>query len=176
MREITLTRGAVAIVDDADYGWLSTWKWRAARQGEGWRAVRSVRAGEGKRGGTILMHREILGLAKEDASQCDHINHNPLDNRRANLRRCSGRENKQNQQPKKGTSRFKGVSWCNRDSKWAVYIREPNPGKSGIGRRINLGLYHNERRAAEAYDYAALRLFGEFACLNYPEPHCGLKP
>ena len=29
MRRIPLTRGQVAIVDDADYAWLSQWKWCA---------------------------------------------------------------------------------------------------------------------------------------------------
>jgi len=58
-----------------------------------------------------------------------------------------------------GTSRFKGVSWFERDKKWQVHIKYNGKGK-------NLGRFSSEIEAATAYNTAATELFGEFARLN----------
>jgi hypothetical protein len=55
MREIVLTRGKVALVDDEDYPRLATYKWHLAVGGSG---RLYARRNEGRRG--VLMHREIL--------------------------------------------------------------------------------------------------------------------
>lgn len=57
------------------------------------------------------------------------------------------------------TSPYLGVSWFKRDSKWRAWI---NVG----GRQRHLGYFHDEADAAEAYNAAALRHFGEYARLN----------
>lgn len=91
-RELTLTMGMVAIVDDADYKWLSRWKWCAHQTTRG---VFYVRRGASRNGKiqSILMHRQIMGLVVGDGKEVDHINRNPLDNRRCNLRLVTRKEN-----------------------------------------------------------------------------------
>lgn len=68
-----------------------------------------------------MMHRFILGLPRDDPREVDHINGNPLDNRRANLRLVSRAQNKQNLDPRgqaNSTSGIRGVSWDTQAQKW----------------------------------------------------------
>ena len=88
-------------------------------------------------------------------------NHNELDNRRDNLRRCTPLQNMQNQRPhRNGSSAFKGVCWNKKREKWQVQIRWE-------GHKKHLGYFDNEIEAAMAYDIVAVRYFGEFASLNF---------
>lgn len=111
---------------------------------------------------TIVMHRHILNLSTFD-EWIDHINGDPLDNRRSNLRIASRAQNNMNKRKlKKGTSKFRGVK---RDSKWQVWY-----ASIGINNKaLNLGRYINEEDAARAYDSAALYYFKEFALTNFPD-------
>ena len=75
-----------AIVDDEDFDGLTVGRsWHAAYRPSGWYACQRVdRGGKQLR---IYMHREIMGLNGGDRRVLvDHINRNPLDNRRENLR------------------------------------------------------------------------------------------
>ena len=90
---------------------------------------------------------------------CDHINHNGLDNRKANLRLCTPQQNACNRRPLERTSKYKGVSWDQYISRWRADI-EHN------GRHICIGCFDYEQDAAIAYDDYAIDLFGEFAWLN----------
>jgi len=94
MKQITLTQGQYAIVDDWNYEWLNQWKWCAgwAKNTKSYYAMRRAK-GEFDRYYTIRMHREILGLKKGDRRQADHINHNTLDNRESNLRIVNNQQN-----------------------------------------------------------------------------------
>lgn len=69
------------LVDDEDYEHLSQYKWRLGGNGyvnrDIWRNGKS---------NVISMHRQIMGLRQGDGKLVDHINRNPLDNRRKNLR------------------------------------------------------------------------------------------
>ena len=79
MKIITLTQGQVAKVDDADFEWLSQWKWRATYTN----SIKSYYAERGFLGKHILMHRVLLN--PNDGYQVDHIDGDPLNNQRANL-------------------------------------------------------------------------------------------
>lgn len=67
------------------------WKAKPNAGGNNVYAVRNAKVGE--KWVTIRMHRVVLGLAPDDPRDVDHINHNGLDNRRANLRAVSRSEN-----------------------------------------------------------------------------------
>lgn len=78
---IPLGKGLVAQVDSEDYADLVKYHWYARRSKSGWYAVRKATIHGIRR--TIFMHRQLAGA---DANhQVHHINHNRLDNRRANL-------------------------------------------------------------------------------------------
>jgi AP2 domain/HNH endonuclease len=93
----------------------------------------------------------------------DHINGNGLDNRRTNLRPATSAENARNRRSQRGSSSpYKGVSWIRSRRNWRANLR--------VGDRlIHLGSYTDPADAARAYDAAALKYFGEFARLNFPE-------
>lgn len=77
------------VVDDEDYAELSQYRWKAKPNGDG-KIVYAIRVAQidGKTV-DIRMHREVLGLVRGDPRDVDHINHDSLDNRRANLRACT---------------------------------------------------------------------------------------
>ena len=156
MKEIPLTQGRVALVDDEDYERLARYKWtfQSHKGGEGY-AFRS----EPQTRIRIHMHREILGVAANMLT--DHWNRHSLDNRRANLRACTRSQNAANRGKGMGgrSSQYKGVSWHRRTQTWQASIRSNRE-------RYWLGHFVSEAVAAQAYNAAALRLFGEFALLN----------
>lgn len=99
MKNIKLTQGQVALVDDEDFEELNKVKWHAAwsSQTNSFYAVRNYRVrGEYWRLESERMHRLILGLGKDDPRQVDHLNHDTLDNRRANLQPSNHRQNGEN--------------------------------------------------------------------------------
>ncbi len=153
-RRIPLTKGKFALVDAQDYYQLVKYKWHAAR------GVNTFYAAANWRGKGVIMHRVIM--APPDHLVVDHIDHNGLNNCRTNLRLCTTSQNNRNCSPKKGTSsRYKGVVWNKEKKKWRAAITFNK--KSQL-----LGDFENEIAAAKAYDKKAAKLFGEFACLNFP--------
>ena len=155
---IPLTQGQYAIVSREDYQELSKYSWHVNSHTNGFRAVRSVNTGKGAIR-TFTMHRQILGLKKGDKKEADHRNGYQLDNRRSNLRICSRDENARNRRGARGTSKYKGVYFYKLTKKWAAQI--------GFNKkRKTIGYFLTENAAAEAYNKAALKYHGEFACLN----------
>ncbi len=152
MIKIPLTQGKVAIIDDEDYPLISQYKWRVFKHRNTYYACTTLRRK------TILMHRVILNAQK--GQEVDHCNHNELDNRRFNLRFATDSQQIQNSRKKQNcSSQFKGVSWHKINKKWRAQI--------GIDKKhIHLGCFGIEEQAAKIYNEAALKYFGEFACLN----------
>lgn len=158
MKKIELSQGQFAIVDDCDFEEVSKYKWCADKsRNNGYYAVRAISvSGKSKK---IYMHRHILEI-NDSKIHVDHINENKLDNRRSNIRIASLAENSRNRKKTKGrSSKYKGVTWFKRDSRWAAQINHNGKG-------IRLGYFENEIDAALAYNVAAKNLFGEFAKLN----------
>tara|TARA_R110002096_G_scaffold299914_1_gene494671 strand:- start:184 stop:747 length:564 start_codon:yes stop_codon:yes gene_type:complete len=173
MKKIKLTQDQWALVDDEDYDRLNEHKWCATANKQRGKfyfyVVRaSPRDSNGKRK-PIRMHREITNAPK--GKMVDHINGNPLDNRKENLRVCTNQENLRNRgKSKNNKSGYKGVSYrkkakdmINEHSKpWWAFI-------AGNGKGGYLGVYKTKEEAARVYDKKAIELFGEFAVLNFPE-------
>lgn len=153
IRFIPLTKNKVAIVDAADYQWLSKYKWNAAERSTTFYACRN-------NGTSVYMHRQITKDPK--GLVVDHIDGNGLNNRGSNLRLCTVSENLRNRQPTRAGSKYKGVSFRKQRNKWRAEI-------TLNGRHYHIGLFDNETDAAKAYDRKAAELFGEFAYLNFPE-------
>lgn len=150
MKEIELSSGQTALVDDEDFELLSKHRWYLTKKGY---AYRSHRANGQPR--TMRMHRQILGAPPD--KQVDHINGNRLDNRKANLRLVTSQQNRMNSK-KRANSRsgLKGVIWDATHSRWLAAV-------TLNGNRYNLGVFPTPEAAHEAYKAKAKELFGEFA-------------
>lgn len=152
-RYIPLTQGQNAIVDAEDFNRLMEFNWFAhwcpntrSFYAKRWRADRRI----------VGMHTEVFGC------KCDHIRHDTLDNRKANLRPCTHAENQRNVRLRRTSkSGFKGVAFHKRAGKWEAYI-------CSDGGKKHLGLFQTKHDAAKSYDVAAKKVHGEFALLNFP--------
>jgi hypothetical protein len=152
MKEIQLTQGKVAIVDDEDYEYLSQWKWHARESRYTWYAARH----DGNK--MISMHRAITGAPS--GLLVDHKDGDGLHNWRGNLRVCTLTQNGQNRRRQKNsTSGYKGVSLTRENGVWGSRI-------SVNKQEIFLGSFDSAEDAAIAYNHAALEYFGEFASFN----------
>ena len=171
--KIKLPSGHTFQVDRADWELLRGHRWFIMRHGRN-HYVRTVRHVPGPPGPrrhiNITMHRVIMGctsmggLAIRPSEQVDHINGDGLDNRRINLRIVTRSQNHQNQvrvKPNKvGISKYKGVCWDRWRGKWAASIC--------FGRhKVFLGRHRSERAAAQAYDNAARKAWGEYSHCNF---------
>jgi len=174
-RRIRLTQDKFAIVDPDDYPRLSIYRWHANKTRDTCYAQRKVWDAKQKKELTIKMHRQILNVP--DSLLIDHINRNGLDNRKANLRPATYSQNVCNRPKSRyapSRSKYKGLTWHKRKSKWHVRIRVE-------GRTISLGYFRDQIQAARAYDAAAREHHKDFAVLNFPNrrgrglafPTCG---
>jgi hypothetical protein len=160
MKEIPLTQGKVALVDDEDYEFLIQWKWYVQFDGWNWYALRNSETVDGRRTG-IKMHRVIMNAP--EGLEVDHEDHNGLNNQKKNLRVCAhGKHMLGKRKYCSGvTSRFKGVSWRKENCRWRARLTLG-------GKLVCLGDFEVEEDAARAYDAAARRLFKDFAYPNFP--------
>src|SRR6266513_4663456 len=95
MKKIKLTKGKYALVDDVDFEWLNQWKWHITTNRYASRTLWPSKK-------DVYMHRIILNAQK--GQEVDHINRDPLDNRRSNISLCTHAQNMANKVSK-------GMSW-----------------------------------------------------------------
>jgi hypothetical protein len=154
MKEIQLTQGRIALIDDEDYDLVRRYSWCGVISGRNFYAQAACPIN-----GQVKMHRLIMGCSKDDGKIVDHIDHNTLNNQKANLRVCTQRQNVYNStNPNK--SGFRGVQLLP-SGRYRAQI------KNIEGKFIQLGVYDNPEDAARAYDIKAIELQGEFATTNF---------
>lgn len=155
-RVVTLTKGYEAIIDGEDYERVTKWRWSATIRPNGMvYAVRTCKE-NGKK--AINLHRFLMNCPK--GMEVDHINHNPLDNRKSNLRICTMAENRKNIPLSiRNTTGYKGIYWDTQCNCWRAKININ--GKSHC-----IGRYETPTKAAQAYDIEAIKQYGEFAATN----------
>lgn len=135
---------ARALIDLDDVDNVKEYKWCIDAYGY-------VRGGSTKK---IQLHRFIMNCP--DGKVVDHINHNPLDNRKSNLRICTKQQNEMNISIRShNTSGITGVSIHKQTNKWRAYI-EYNQ------KYIHLGLFNTKEEAIEARKQAEIEYFGEY--------------
>lgn len=152
-KEIELSQGYKAIVDDDLYDELNQHNWcvHKMRKNNTMYATRLIR-----------IHHMVLGFPPP-GYVIDHINGNGLDNRRENLRIITtGQNTTWRAIQRNNTSGFRGVSWNKSKKRWDAKIKVN-------GKAMHLGRFTNKEDAARAYDKAAREHFKEFAKLNFPE-------
>lgn len=157
MREIPLTQGYVALVDDADFEAVNAFKWHVVKKGSRRCVARRQHKSEGFQGIQYLAQFLLPGNIA-----VDHEDGNGLNNQKYNLRPCTYAQNLRAFRTKsKGkSSSFRGVSWSKARGKWVAKIEF-------LGKTIYLGRFSCEKAAAGAYDLAATKYFGEFASPNF---------
>lgn len=154
MKEISLTRGKVALVDDEDFERVNQYKWCADRAGY---AVRGApHPTEPRKRITVRLHRFILGFEYGDKRFVDHANLNKLDNRRANLRECTTSQNTSNQARRDNQSGYRGVSFHKPTRTWRARVKH-------LGRVTEKRGFQTPFEAHLAYREMAMRFQGEFA-------------
>lgn len=138
------------LVDDEDVEWLSGYQW-TMREGE-YPATLIGRSYQG-------MHRLIMGAFLHEDVIIDHINGNPRDNRKSNLRRCNRFENQQNRKTNKGNTLPKGIQQMP-NGNYRVRVQ-------AFGKRYSLGAYPTLEEAVEARNKHAQEMHGEFFNPSY---------
>jgi hypothetical protein len=163
MKEIQLTKGYVALVDDEDFERVNQYCWCAGitTHRDGSKTVYAKRANN-----EVLafycMHRLILGIT-DPQIEVDHEDHNGLNNQKYNLRVATSSQNQANAKVRSdNTSGFKGVCWHKQHEKWNARIQVN-------GTMLHLGLFTDPIEAAKSYDAAAVKYHGEFARCNFAE-------
>lgn len=145
MKEIKLTQGKVALVDDDMFEELNQWKWYAHKSRNTYYAERMSSTIKGKRY-PIKMHHEIIGKPLKEFI-ADHRNGNGLHNYKSNLRFVTNRQNCQNRKNIMKSSKYPGVYWQKQTEKWQARIRIN-------GKRQYLGLFISELKAFTIYKQA----------------------
>ena len=159
MKTIPLSKGYVALVDDEDFERASRHNWHVEIRKNGPKYAQTTFT-KHRYITAMRLHRFIMGCTEGDGAIVDHVNGDGLDNRKANLRRCTQKQNVMNQAKSKGRySKYKGVSKCQKGTQWRAYIKF-------AGKHCELARGDSEEDMAVYYDVAAQLFFGEYARLN----------
>lgn len=157
VREIPLTQGFVALVDDEDYERVMQFKWYAHRDNGNVYARSDIRR-NGKKV-SLRLHRFILDAPPDVL--VDHADGNGLDCTRRNIRFATVSQNNANKNTPGSSSGYRGVVLDRRRGTWTARI-------SVNGHEFNRFGFGNPRDAARAYDVMAIEHFGQFARPNFP--------
>lgn len=159
MKEIKLTQGKIALVDDADFDWLNSVRWHAFCSGGVWYAKTNIRRTSGKYD-KVSMHAllaAIMGFRSPD-----HRDGNGLNNQRSNLRKATHQQNCCNRgRYSTNSSGFIGVHWAAHAHKWKAQAVE-------FDKRKHIGYFDTAEQAARARDAFVTKTYGEFVRLNFP--------
>ena len=157
--QIPITQGFVAIIDECDSDLLAH-KWHALKTGHKPYVSTNIKVNgnwKGKRLHTLIAER-ILARPLTSKEVVDHIDNNPLNNRRSNLRVCSVADNAKNKGTyQKNRTGLKGV--YSRDGKFRAQIQS-----NGV--KYMLGTFDTAEEAYKTYCEAAKKYHGEFARLQ----------
>lgn len=150
--------GTSFIIDSSDFQLVSKFTWFKSKRGYPV-AHFSRKSPQGHK--TFPLHRYLFDFPQ--SSTIDHIDRNKMNNRRSNLRFCSQHQNSFNQSLRKTNSTgYIGVSENKTTGRFEAYIHFS-------GKKKYLGLYSTAEEAAVVRDKEAIRLFGKFAKLNFPD-------
>lgn len=154
---------AFAVVDEDLYEEFSKYKWRADFIKDKLKRVCRDRNKKDPAGKTKIFLHQAVVTSVPVGMVIDHINHDTLDNRKANLRVCTVRENAMNRRPNKNNrTAYKGVTMVKRaNGKISYMARIRDKGVS-----IHIGMFDTAEKAARAYNKKATELFGKYAYLN----------
>lgn len=157
---LALQDGSFARVDVGDFERCSAINWCLNGKGI---VVGYV---PGPRGERRMVRLNRFILEAQPGQIVDHADGDQRNNTRANLRFATTKQNAQNRRKPDvaTTSRYKGVCWNGGASPWQAAVRLRD------GTIQHLGVFADEESAARAYDAAARDLYGEFACVNFPNP------
>jgi hypothetical protein len=138
------TRGGVALVSERYWPLIDGYRWYQSRAGYAF----SPQVG--------LMHRRLVAAEPGKLGEhVDHRNFNKLDNRHENLRCCSQAQNNLRSRKRNTPWPYKGIRRT-ASGKWQARIKQ-----------VYLGSFNTAEAAAGAYDDAARKIFGHFACCNF---------
>lgn len=151
------------LVDEEDYDFVKDQIWYANVSTRSNNIKLSYIGLDPSKNEVYRIHHLILmrhGIEIPKGYVVDHIDHNPANNQKRNLRLCSNQQNKFNAPiQKNNTSGFRGVSWFAKTQSWRARIKIN-------GKEKHIGIFKSPIDAAIAYNEVATNLFGEYAMLN----------
>ncbi|MEQ8440559.1 MAG: HNH endonuclease [Alphaproteobacteria bacterium] len=157
-KTITRSDGLPILVDAADFAWLNQRKWFPGGP-DGKYAARSEMTGGVTR--RIYLHRELM--SPPPGVVVDHINADPLDNRRCNLRLATRGQNAANKSNTRNPTGFFGVCHDPTQDRFQASVTQDGARFRGPWRK-------DAKTAAEDYDRLARGIHGEFGRYNFPGP------